>query len=142
MIWRAAYAPFGRRLGGAHAAARPGDAADPGFDLALRLPGQLEDPETGLHYNDHRYYDPDTATNHYQRSLTLNEQLHTTDPTNNNWTRDLAITLRELADGDGEKPAMAWDAKRDFPADTATPLTSWEQLAQAVLCSNEFLFVD
>lgn len=24
----------------------------------LRLPGQLEDPETGLHYNWHRYYDP------------------------------------------------------------------------------------
>ncbi len=43
---------------------------------------------------------------------------------------------------DGETPPLAWDAKRDFPLDTATPLTAWEQLAQAVLCSNEFLFVD
>lgn len=27
----------------------------------LRLPGQVEDPETGLHYNYHRYYDPETG---------------------------------------------------------------------------------
>jgi hypothetical protein len=52
------------------------------------------------------------------------------------------IRLAGLAPDDGEKPALAWDAKRDFPADTATPLNAWEQLAQAMLCSNEFLFVD
>nr|WP_255420481.1 RHS repeat-associated core domain-containing protein [Nocardia sp. MDA0666] len=28
---------------------------------ALRFPGQHHDPETGLHYNHHRYYDPETA---------------------------------------------------------------------------------
>src|SRR5690606_10944427 len=27
----------------------------------LRFPGQYHDPETGLHYNHHRYYDPATA---------------------------------------------------------------------------------
>ncbi|MCK1795605.1 DUF6531 domain-containing protein [Streptomyces sp. XM4193] len=27
----------------------------------LRFPGQYADPETGLHYNHHRHYDPDTA---------------------------------------------------------------------------------
>ncbi|MFG3254530.1 putative T7SS-secreted protein [Streptomyces sp. NPDC048172] len=27
----------------------------------LRFPGQYHDPETGLHYNYHRHYDPDTA---------------------------------------------------------------------------------
>jgi hypothetical protein len=52
------------------------------------------------------------------------------------------IRLRELAPDGGGKPALAWDAERDFPADTTTPLGPWEQLAQAVLCSNEFLFVD
>jgi RHS repeat-associated protein len=34
----------------------PGGASTP-----LRLPGQYEDPETGLHYNHHRYYDPTTG---------------------------------------------------------------------------------
>ena len=29
----------------------------------LRFPGQYYDPETGLHYNRHRHYDPDTG--HY-----------------------------------------------------------------------------
>jgi RHS repeat-associated protein len=30
-------------------------------DTPLRLPGQYHDPETGWHYNLHRYYDPQTA---------------------------------------------------------------------------------
>ncbi|UGT62567.1 putative T7SS-secreted protein [Nocardia asteroides] len=28
-------------------------------DTPLRFPGQIHDPETGLHYNHHRYYDPE-----------------------------------------------------------------------------------
>jgi RHS repeat-associated protein len=36
--------------------------ADPGqADCPLRFPGQYHDPETGLNYNYHRYYDPTTA---------------------------------------------------------------------------------
>ena len=35
---------------------KPGGAATP-----LRFPGQYSDPETGLHYNNHRYYDPLTG---------------------------------------------------------------------------------
>lgn len=35
------------------------DAAAP--DCRLRFPGQYHDPETGWHYNFHRYYDPETA---------------------------------------------------------------------------------
>jgi RHS repeat-associated protein len=30
-------------------------------DCPLRYPGQYADPETGLHYNHYRYYDPETA---------------------------------------------------------------------------------
>jgi RHS repeat-associated protein len=33
----------------------------PSFQNPLRFPGQWFDEETGLHYNFHRYYDPDTA---------------------------------------------------------------------------------
>lgn len=50
VVWQARYAPFGQ----AHIKAI-------GFTLNLRLPGQYEDPETGLHYNRHRYYDPSTS---------------------------------------------------------------------------------
>jgi RHS repeat-associated protein len=35
--------------------------AGDGADCPLRLPGQYHDPETGHHYNNQRYYDPDTA---------------------------------------------------------------------------------
>lgn len=52
---------------------------------------------------------------------------------------DISLTDTQA---DREKPAKAWNAKSDFPADQTTPLTAWEQLAQALLCSNEFLFVD
>ena len=52
-VWKARYAAFG------------GLAADEGFATAfnqpLRLPGQYQDDETGLYYNDHRYYDPRTG---------------------------------------------------------------------------------
>ena len=46
-LWRATYAPFG---------AATIQARD--FSLNLRLPGQIFDAETGLHYNRARYYDP------------------------------------------------------------------------------------
>ncbi|MFJ9819561.1 putative T7SS-secreted protein [Streptomyces sp. NPDC101151] len=35
--------------------------ADASAYTPLRFPGQYFDPETGLHYNHHRYYDPQTA---------------------------------------------------------------------------------
>jgi RHS repeat-associated protein len=51
VIWQVAYEPFG-------AARVQTSGASKAFALNLRLPGQYEDAETGLHYNDHRYYDP------------------------------------------------------------------------------------
>jgi RHS repeat-associated protein len=50
-VWTADYAPFGRRLATPSRLDR--------VRLDLRLPGQWEDDESGLHYNDQRYYDPD-----------------------------------------------------------------------------------
>ena len=49
-VWQAAYLPFGRtqvQLGT--------------VQNNLRFPGQYFDTETGLHYNWHRYYDPETG---------------------------------------------------------------------------------
>jgi RHS repeat-associated protein len=53
-IWQAQYTPYGQRVEdqGEQAAKRRGTHLD------LRLPGQWADEETGLHYNDQRYYDP------------------------------------------------------------------------------------
>jgi RHS repeat-associated protein len=52
-VWQAGYSPFGK-LNLTNAGGRDAKA----FTLNLRLPGQYEDQETGLYYNDHRYYDP------------------------------------------------------------------------------------
>lgn len=49
------------------------------------------------------------------------------------------ITIQETG---AESSAGTWNSKRDFIGVTPTPLTPWEQLAQILLCSNEFLFVD
>ncbi|BDT56629.1 hypothetical protein MasN3_01230 [Massilia varians] len=50
LLWRAAYHPYGKLSS---------LSAQRGFELNLRLPGQYLDTETGLHYNDRRYYDPE-----------------------------------------------------------------------------------
>jgi RHS repeat-associated protein len=53
IVWAADYDAFGRasvRTAAANAVSNP-----------LRFPGQYFDQETGLHYNDRRYYDPDTG---------------------------------------------------------------------------------
>jgi RHS repeat-associated protein len=49
VLWQASYAAFG--------AARTVGVS--GFTQNLRLPGQYFDAETGLHYNRHRYYEPE-----------------------------------------------------------------------------------
>ncbi len=50
----------------------------------------------------------------------------------------------QLADtqADPENPSLPWNAKKDFPIHRTALLSAWEQLAQTILCSNEFLFVD
>ncbi|MEV0117134.1 DUF6531 domain-containing protein [Streptomyces sp. NPDC050844] len=51
IAWRSATSLWGRPLAG----------TDDGL-CPLSFPGQYRDPETGLHYNLSRYYDPDTAS--------------------------------------------------------------------------------
>ncbi|UIX31614.1 DUF6531 domain-containing protein [Streptomyces sp. GQFP] len=52
ITWRSATSLWGRPL----------SAEDDGDLCPLAFPGQYRDPETGLHYNLSRYYDPDTAS--------------------------------------------------------------------------------
>ena len=54
VVWQASYAPFGA----VKIKTKLGEHRQTALKLNLRLPGQYEDDETGLFYNDHRYYDP------------------------------------------------------------------------------------
>lgn len=53
VVWAASYDPFGR----ADIVTQAATASRPTISLNLRLPGQIFDEETGLHYNWHRYYE-------------------------------------------------------------------------------------
>jgi hypothetical protein len=57
------------------------------------------------------------------------------------WSPQLSAT-QAIAGSGGDMPAEVWDAKKDFTASPKTTLTSWEQLAQVLMLSNEFMFVD
>ncbi len=57
------------------------------------------------------------------------------------WSPQLSGT-QTIAGSGGDTPSEVWDAKKDFTASPKTTLTSWEQLAQVLMLSNEFMFVD
>ena len=57
VVWAANYNVFGQAT-----ITTPAATPDqPTITSSLRLPGQIEDAETGLHYNFRRYYDPETG---------------------------------------------------------------------------------
>ena len=67
LVWQIGYEPYGHGYVPGHGGGTPDVKTIPvhartrnigEFSLDLRLPGQVEDAETGLHFNDHRYYDP------------------------------------------------------------------------------------
>ena len=76
-------------LWGTIPATTPGDA-----DCPLRFPGQYHDPETGLHYNNLRYYNPTTARYDTNDPLGLapGPNPHTYVPNPTNWIDPLGLT--------------------------------------------------
>jgi RHS repeat-associated protein len=59
-VWQAEYSAFGKIVqisASSQFTGKTGSQASK-FTLNLRLPGQYQDDETGLYYNDRRYYDP------------------------------------------------------------------------------------
>ena len=54
---------------------------------------------------------------------------------------NVTITASNGAFGDSAGGTV-WNSQADFTGDPTVPLQPWEQLAQVLLCCNEFLFVD
>jgi len=52
------------------------------------------------------------------------------------------ITAVATAGAGGDPGASSWDAQKDFAGRPMTSLTPWQQLAQALMLANEFVFVD
>lgn len=48
----------------------------------------------------------------------------------------------EAGDPDSAQHLTSWNSERDFPRNRTQILTPLEQLAQVLICSNEFLFID
>jgi RHS repeat-associated protein len=73
----------------------------------LRFPGQYYDPESGLHYNHHRHYDPETARYFTADPLGLSPapNPHTYVHNPHTWSDPLGL---------GPCPRGGWEEKADF----------------------------
>ena len=86
VVWQVAYKAWGRihRL-------EKGAISQP-----FRFQGQYEDEETGLYYNRHRYYDPDTARYLTQDPIGLagGNNLYAYTPNSTGWVDSLGLNKR------------------------------------------------
>ncbi len=57
------------------------------------------------------------------------------------WSPKIVPSTHATGSG-GDTPQETWDAEKDFSAQPKQPLNAWEQLAQVLMLSNEFMFVD
>lgn len=57
------------------------------------------------------------------------------------WSPRVSLVSR-TAGGQNQPTTLSWDARQHFTGQASRPLDAWEQLAQVLLLSNEFLFVD
>ena len=54
----------------------------------------------------------------------------------------LPAKIAEIVPTPGPPPAVTWNSEADFTPTVIPQLSPWEQLAQLLLCANEFVFVD
>lgn len=94
-----------------------------------------------LHHNvrlHHNHRQLDVATLDVKRGDTVDFIVDIGDGLNNDqylWT-----TVIQEIESVGKE--TTWNSELDFPAPIMERLDAWEQLAQVLLCSNEFLFID
>nr|WP_314546113.1 RHS repeat-associated core domain-containing protein [uncultured Massilia sp.] len=89
VAWSAQYRAWGQARQAISEAARKAGIRNP-----IRFQGQYLDDETGLHYNRHRYYDPDTARYLTQDPIGLNggENFYGYAPNPTGWMDPLGLT--------------------------------------------------
>jgi RHS repeat-associated protein len=100
--------------------------ADPGqTDCPLRFPGQYHDPETGLNYNYHRYYDPSTARYNSTDPIGLeggpNPHIYVPNP--DHWLDPLGLSTYGTAGNAVPRGFRNADEFASFSADLKTGLT-------------------
>ncbi len=49
------------------------------------------------------------------------------------------VTIEKV---EGQGNPITWDSVQNFTPDSVSPLNAWEQFAQVMLCTNEFMFID
>ncbi|MCB1278090.1 DUF1549 and DUF1553 domain-containing protein [Prosthecobacter sp.] len=57
------------------------------------------------------------------------------------WSPQISASTA-IAGSGGDSVAEVWDARKDFGEQPKVSLNAWEQLAQVLMLSNEFMFVD
>ncbi|HEY0061044.1 MAG TPA: RHS repeat-associated core domain-containing protein [Telluria sp.] len=125
IVWAADYNAFGRAT-----VITPAASIEvPTLDSRLRLPGQVEDEETGLHYNFQRYYDPETGRYLESDPIGLRGGINTYAYVNHNplslidpegldpWYRDPAVRRREAIARTARenKGSEAWSIYKTHP---------------------------
>jgi RHS repeat-associated protein len=95
-----------------------------GADTPLRFPGQYHDPETGFHYNRHRYYHPDTGryliTDPLGLTAAPNPAAYIGNPTEG--TDPLGLAPDEVCSKDTDLPSRN-EAFRNAKRDSGIPVT-------------------
>lgn len=126
LVWYGEYAAWGKLKSETHTGAY--------IHQPFRLQGQYYDPESGLHYNFHRYYDPNFGRFMTQDPIGLagGSNAYFAFPNAQTWTDPAGLTgayfMRNQNGGcyvgKGKKPRMNRSARQRFTQDPTNPKTA------------------